>query len=217
MARQGAAAGEDNSPGNVGDPSVQFAVDEVAEPAEAESDRGGRGDEIGNLEEADLLLSAKIEGGEHCADQPAMEGHAPFPDGEDFERVGKIVRNIVKESIAEAGSDDQAKGQDENQVGDVVLREGKLLSFCIGNGDQVGGEEAEDIHESVPADFQGADLEDVRSDFGKLHGVPLRDVVLLRMQTEAIQPSALPPDEVGIFPIHSSKRVCRQSCRRKKG
>ena len=174
MAGQGAAGGENDAPGHVRDPSIQFAVDEIAESAETEPDWSCRGDQVGDLEEADLVLVRIIERRDYRADQPAMERHPPLPDGKYLQRVGKIVRSIVKENVAESCSDNQADGQGEDQVGDVVLGEGQFFALCRGNGDQVGCQETEDVHKSVPADLQGADLENIGFDIGELHGESLQ-------------------------------------------
>src|SRR6516225_1144110 len=102
MARQPLrVAGEDYGPGDVRRPTVELAVDEVGEPTEEEPDGRGGGDRIGDVEEAQASVAGEEGHGQDHADQPAMEGHAAMPDGEDLHRRFEIALQIVEQDIAD--------------------------------------------------------------------------------------------------------------------
>ena len=82
--------GKDHGPrhgGRVGGAAEQFAVDEVRQAAEEYADRRGATHDIGQVQEIYLLLAGEKEHRQQHAEQAAMEGHAAFPDRQDFQRV----------------------------------------------------------------------------------------------------------------------------------
>ena len=85
-----------------------------------------------------------------------------MPDGDDFNGISQVIAQmgeLIEEDIPDAGSDDEAKGQEENEI----LKQRSLKSETAGpwlNPDkEVRGEEAEQVHEAIPADLNRADLE----------------------------------------------------------
>ena len=169
MAGLGACVGKDDAPRHIGNPTVQLSVDEVAEPPEPQSDGGGLGYEVCDLQEGDLFLACEPESSDNGAGEPAVERHSPFPHRENLDGVGKIEGKVVKQGVPESGAQDQPDRQIENQVRDVVHGKREAFSLHVGAGQKIGGGETDDIHETVPAELERSDTQENRVDVGELH------------------------------------------------
>ena len=119
MARRAVGAREHHRPRDIGYPAGQLGVDEVAEPA-----GGDPGGMSGARKSIRHVVNAMAAGGDrhgsHHAQQPAMEGHAALPDGEDLERMRSVIARLVKQHVAEAAAEDDSEHHEKQQV--VELR-----------------------------------------------------------------------------------------------
>ena len=164
MAGQGAAVGKDHAPGDGGRPAVQFTVDEVAHPAEEQAHRRGHHIEVGSLPEIETGAAAVEKTGHKRSQAAAMKTHAARPGGRDLQRVGQVVCRIVEEHVpqpaAEHHSDDQGQVEVVEPLPQALAAElAGLQGYQL-----VGGEEAEHVHQPVPADLERPQGEDHRVD-----------------------------------------------------
>src|SRR5437773_585630 len=111
---------KNHRPWNVRRAAEQFTVDEVADAAQAETDGGGGGTEIGNLPKIPTLLACDVPRSKDHADESAMERHAALPDREDGERLANVGREIIEENVAESASDHDTQNQIEQQIVQIV-------------------------------------------------------------------------------------------------
>ncbi len=99
MSREGAATREHNSPGKISNSSVQFAIDEIADPSETEPDRESGSVDIGGFPEIKLVLPTKYPASDYQSQTSAVKRHSTVPSGGNFKRVSKIVREIVEQNV----------------------------------------------------------------------------------------------------------------------
>ncbi len=166
VAGQRPSAGKNHGPRHVRNPAVELAVDEVAKPAATEPD--GRGDYI-NIrcpQKRKTGVMTEQQTADQKADQGAMKRHAALPGGKDFEGMLPIIGKIIKQRISQTGADHQADDQGDVQVIEMF---GKFFIAGFGNlffDQKKGGRKAYDIHQAIPADLQGAEMNDNRIDMG---------------------------------------------------
>ena len=77
MPRLGAGAGKDHPPRQVGRPAPQFAIDEVAQPAEAQADGRRRDQDVAGQQNRQSPAAAEEQRRGHHAEQAAMESSSP--------------------------------------------------------------------------------------------------------------------------------------------
>ena len=119
MARlQVAGLRKDHGPGQagVGDASPQFAVDEIAQPSGGQTEGYQRRDEIGQVQPVQARFPCPQRHGEQHAEKTAVEAHAAFPDGDDFQRMGQEIGRLVENHLAQAAADDNPEHAVEEQV-----------------------------------------------------------------------------------------------------
>jgi hypothetical protein len=122
------------------------------------------------LKDGEAAAPAEEEACEDGADEAAMERHPPMPDGDDLQgmvQIITIVGKLVKEQVAQAGADNEAEGQIEDEVLKSTALKPQPPGSLLPAREEVSGEESEDVHEPVPAELKGADLYDVGVDMGK--------------------------------------------------
>ena len=175
MAGLGAAVREDHAPGHGGDAAKQLAVDEVAQPAEKKTDRRGDHVQVGGLPEVEAGAAAVKEAGHQRAQAAAVETHAARPDGRDLQRMGQVVARVVEEHVAQAAAEHHPEDQGQVEVVELGQQAGELELPGLQGHQPVGGEEAEHVHQAVPADLQRPQGKDHRVD-GRIgqHGSALR-------------------------------------------
>src|ERR1051325_10701555 len=111
MPRNWPAFGKNHRPGKVAGAAEQFSINKVADAAEAEPDRRGRGAKVGDRPKIPALLAADVPGGQDHADEAAVERHAALPDGEDREWIASIGRQVVEQDVTDAAADHDAQNQ----------------------------------------------------------------------------------------------------------
>ena len=105
MAGKRAAIGENNAPWQVRCTTPQFAVDEVCQTSEQETQRRDSGDTIGQRPEFDIVAACvNVDGCDNAGKTP-MERHAAFPDGEDVARIFEIETRVVEKNIAQTSAE----------------------------------------------------------------------------------------------------------------
>lgn len=119
VARQRPGAGEDHAPGQVGGPTPQLGVDEVADSTEEQADRYQRGNEVGDGEKGQSLTAGVDSHGDQHAQQPAVEAHAAIPDGEDRQGRVKQHARLVEQHIADSPAQYHAQRPVEEQIIDL--------------------------------------------------------------------------------------------------
>ncbi len=154
MARHRAAVGEDHAPGDIGRPAEEFAVDEVADPAQAQTDGEGGDIDIGALPEIDPVFAAEQPAADDQQETGPVEGHSPLPGGENLQGVAEVVGWIVKQDVAQTAAEDHRQDQDQVKVFKMHFQLRKLPAADLVTHQEVAGGEAEHVHQAVPADLQ---------------------------------------------------------------
>src|ERR1035437_5262564 len=98
-----------------------------------------------------------------------MKRHSPFPHGKYLERMGHILRQLIKENVSESPAKYHAQGNGEYQVAHVIPAQGDLSSLHFSVDDEIGGDKPYDIHEAIPAKLESPQSEKYRVDIWKLH------------------------------------------------
>src|SRR5712671_1732676 len=117
---------EDHRPGDIGGPPVQFAVDEVADASQSQTDRRDGAAEIRNFPEIPAFPARNPYRSEDHPDKPAVERHAALPDREYGEWFANVAAEVVKQDVSEAASDHDAQNQVEQQIVQVIRRHVQL-------------------------------------------------------------------------------------------
>ena len=159
MARQRPGTAEHHAPGNVGDASPEFTVDEVAQASRGKADRHQRRDEIHQVPPVDALAPGDEGHGREHAEKSAVERHAALPDGEDLERVIEVVTGLVEQHVAQAPAQDYAHDAAKEQVVQLFARDGRQARLDAARAEPPERAEGEQVHEPVPAHRQRADGE----------------------------------------------------------
>ncbi len=120
MAHGHVVLGKDHAPGHVGGAAPELAVDEVADAAGAQAEGDEGGDEVGDGQPS-LVVEAGIEGhGQNHAEEAAVEGHAPLPDGENLEGVGEVVAELVEQHVAQPSAQHHSQHAVEQNIVQVL-------------------------------------------------------------------------------------------------
>ena len=97
-----------------------------------------------------------------------MERHAALPDGEDLERMARVVLGLVEQHVAQAPAEDHAEHGEKQQIVELLARHRREALADAPQAEPPARGEAEEVHEAVPAHRQGPDGErdriDVRMD-----------------------------------------------------
>ena len=101
------------------DAAPQLAVDEVGEAAEEQADRRHDRHQVGQHEGIGLVAEREDQDGGDHAQQPAMERHAAFPQGQDRQRVLEIEARLVEQHVAEPAAQDDAQRRPQQEVVDL--------------------------------------------------------------------------------------------------
>ncbi|MNP62405.1 hypothetical protein D3C76_1576800 [compost metagenome] len=95
-----------------------------------------------------------------------MERHAALPHLENQQRVGQVSAQIVEQHITQTSADDHPHRHPEHHVGEFLLGPGRVEAVQTARGQQPGAADTDQVHQTVPVDFQRTD--------GQGHRVDLR-------------------------------------------
>src|ERR1700726_184835 len=115
MTRDRTAVREHHGPWHVGRPAPQFAVDEIGEAAEEQSDRTDRGDDVAERQHRDAALEREGDDSDDAAGDAAVKRHAAVPQLEDLQRMLDEMRKIVEQDIAGAAAEDDAERDPDDE------------------------------------------------------------------------------------------------------
>src|SRR6202043_2558911 len=119
MARDRATVGKDHRPRHVGRPAPQFAIDEIGDAAEEQSDRTDRGDDVAERQHRNATLEREGDDGDDAAGDAAMKRHATVPQFENLPRMLDEMRKIVEQYVAGAAAEDDAEGDPDDEIVEV--------------------------------------------------------------------------------------------------
>src|SRR5439155_22418991 len=142
----------------------QFTVDEAADAAEAETDGGGGGTEIGNLPKIPAPFASDVPRCKDHADEYAIERHAALPDREDGERLTNVGVEIIEENVIKSASDHDAQDQIEQQIVQIVRGDIELAIFRQAAENEEPDDERQHVHQPVPSELHWADAQEDRID-----------------------------------------------------
>src|SRR5262245_26048751 len=190
MPRRVARVAEHHAPRYVGDPPIELAVDEIAHAAGREAERAERRDEIREPEELHPLAPRVHRHRDDDAEEAAVERHAALPDGEGLERVRCVVARLVEEHIAQPPAEDHAEDGEEDEVVELLARDGRAASDDSPDSEPPRRGEAHEVHEAVPAHGQRPDGEGDRVEVGmNEHGYLRRSSRAWATKSRAAAPS----------------------------
>jgi len=162
------ACREDHAPGERGLPSVEFTIDEISKPDEPQAYRESRTHKIGDFPEIPPASPAEEQRCEHDANESPVERHSTLPDVKDFNRPLDVAGEIVEENVADPAPDHHPQNQKEEQVVEIVGRQRQLFQLHKTLEKEIPGDERDHVHQPVPSELHGADLQEHRTDVGKL-------------------------------------------------
>src|SRR5262249_44565415 len=116
------AVREDNRPGDVSNPAEKLAIDKIGEPAQEQPEGDRRGNDVYQRPDRDPADPGKERHGEDGTEKTAMERHAAMPKRDDLGRIGREAGQVIKEDVADASAEDDAKGGIDDEVVDVGRR-----------------------------------------------------------------------------------------------
>lgn len=151
MTRLGACFREDDSPGYIGDPAPQLAIEEVANTANAEAKRNERSHKVGHGEEVALGLVGKPDHGSDHPDQTAVERHAAGPDLEQVGRIREEEIEVVEKYVTDTATEDHPEEAVEEQVRDLVAGPAAVRRIGATASQPHGKCKTEQVHETIPA------------------------------------------------------------------
>ncbi len=147
------ASGEDHGPGDITYPAVKFAVNKIADPAQAEPDGNGGSVAVGSGRQIQPMAPAEDDTADNHPQQTAMEGHAPLPGGENLQRMVQVIGGVIEKDITQPTPCDQAQEQGEIKIVETGGKPVKFEGFDLVVHQQVAGGKAQEIHQAVPVDF----------------------------------------------------------------
>ena len=92
---------EDDCPLHARDAPPELAVDEVGQPSEGETERGRTGHVVGQVPERVVVFPGIPQHEEDDAGQPAVAGHAAFPQHEKVKRIFEERPDVVEQDVPE--------------------------------------------------------------------------------------------------------------------
>ena len=129
-------------------------------------ERHERGDEVGDLEEG-ARAAPRVE--QHRQDDPdeaAVEGHPALPDPQSRQRLAQHAGEVVEEHVADATSPDHAQRDVEEHVVDVRFPPAAGGIRGAHPAQPPSETEGHHVHEAVPVDREGPDLDRDGIEFG---------------------------------------------------
>ena len=176
-------------PGQVARFAPEFAVDEVADTPGEQSGGHQRTTKSATSAKLLLCLRAKKQCRQAHAQKAAVERHAALPYAHDIERVREDVLPAVKQNVAEPSAGQHAQATVEDQVVDHLGRKGAAGPAAPALRQPPGGDEAHQVHQSVPADGPAARCAGLRD--------RIRDIRSSLIKSSAAQPAADAPHRTG--------------------
>lgn len=135
-----------------------IAVHEVAEAAEHLPEHEGGRHRVCELPGGYGVVSQVEITGQHAADEAAVYGEAPFPDGEDLPQGGP-VKLPVEQDVIGSPAQDAGEHDEEAEVHHLIGRDGHSLARGFPPHQPDTPQHGGDVHKSVPAQREGADFE----------------------------------------------------------
>lgn len=157
---------EDHAEFRVGDATVEFGVDEVADTDEEDADRDNRNDDVGDFVEAHFFHFRENAEGDDDAERSSVEGHSAFPDAQNFTEVREIEFEVEKENVADSSPEDHAEQHREHEIWDEIFVCFEPPLFDEFSEEEVADREGEEVHEAVPVNGNGTDVDNDRIDVG---------------------------------------------------
>jgi hypothetical protein len=94
--------------------------------------------------------------------QPAVEGHAAFPDAQERQRVAGQLLAAVEQHVADAPAEDDAERPVEDDVVHLRGGDGRGGALRPPVAEPPGGREADEVHDPVPAHGERAEVQSHR-------------------------------------------------------
>ncbi|MNQ99905.1 hypothetical protein D3C85_1156580 [compost metagenome] len=178
-----AGVAEADGPGNRRLAAPELAVDEVGDAPEQQADGRDRGDQVAQAQRIDLLAVGVEGDGDDDAQEAAVEAHAAGPQLQQLQPLAPAVareqlsehRRLVEEGVAETPAQDDAERDPQHQVVQLRSRHRRLagrpqpLRLGQARGVPPAQHDPGDIGQGVPADGQGAEMDQNRVEFGEGH------------------------------------------------
>src|SRR5213593_2333144 len=138
-------------PGNIRDPPIKLAVDEISAAPEEQPDRRGHNKIIAKVRPRDFVPVRVIKSESQQAEHPAVAGHPAFPDAQDRQRLAQHFW-LVEKNVAEAPAYDYAKERAaRDKVAHSLRRQIGVAAFGQPKENKIAGDECEHIGKAVPS------------------------------------------------------------------
>lgn len=93
-----------------------------------------------------------------------MEGHAPFPDGEEFHGILDVIRKVIEQCVTDPPAEKDAESGVHDHVIDLVFSDGQSFARHLVLNEEVRGGQADQVHQPIPAELDGAECHENRVD-----------------------------------------------------
>ena len=137
----------------------ELSVDEIPDASRHQAEGNKRHDEVGELPKADAVTMRVESHDDEDADQAAVRAHAALPDFKNRERVLRVVGGLIKEAVPETSAQDHAEDSVKKEIFHVVRSNAAPGVFRAQATEEPEGDKARQVHESVPANGHGAELQ----------------------------------------------------------
>src|SRR5438034_472731 len=138
-------------PGNIRDPPIKLAVDEISAAPEEQPDRRGHNKIIAQVRPRDFVPVRVIKSENQQAEHPAVAGHPAFPDAQDRQRLAQHFW-LVEKNVAKATADDYTEQRATgDKVANSLWRKVGVAAFGQPKENKIAGDECEYISQPIPS------------------------------------------------------------------
>ena len=108
-----------DGPGQIGRPAVRFRVEEIAPTADGLAKRDHREDEVQEIPDIHLMVTADEDRGNNAEDQPAVDRQAAAADIEHGPDIAR-VHVPFKDDVIDPGADDRSRDHEDAKIENVI-------------------------------------------------------------------------------------------------
>ena len=147
----------------IGHAPPELTVDEIADPSGGEPKRNQRRNEIGDIQPRPPALAYIPAHGQQHAEKASVERHSALPDRKNFQRMLQVVGRLVEQHLPHTTAGDDTDYPVKKQI--IELGHGPTRLSPTGMRQDAPAtqppelQECRQVHQSVPAYSERADLE----------------------------------------------------------
>ncbi len=169
------AARKHHAPRHVGGAAVQFPIDKIADPPQAQPDRHGDRGQIADGIERKATPAAKQPDCQDGPQQTSVKRHAAFPHRDHLCGMLEVVRQVIEQHVAQSASDKDSDRRIDDQIVELVLGNRHAARGRSKLDHEISRRQRQQVHQAVPSELQGTEPEKDRIDIRiRNHGLAFR-------------------------------------------